>query len=261
MIKFPEIDPYIVRFGDLGITWYSLSYVFGIILGWQYANYIIDKTKSSVSKKQMDDYISWMIIAIIVGGRFGHVILYDPIYYMQNPVEILQTYKGGMAFHGGLAGVGIASYFFCRKYKIKFFSLTDLLAQGTPIGLFLGRIANFINAELYGEVTTMPWGIIFPGAGPLPRHPSQLYEAFMEGVILFIILAYFSLVLKKYKNPGFLTGIFLIGYSLSRIICEFFRVPDFEVSYLSSGQIYSFPMIILGLYFIKNSYGTSKSRF
>jgi phosphatidylglycerol---prolipoprotein diacylglyceryl transferase len=250
--SFPDIDPYIIKFGVLGITWYSLSYVIGIIIGWKYCNYLIVKTKSNITLDQLDRYISIMIIAIIVGGRLGHVIFYEPFRYLANPIEIVQTYMGGMSFHGGLIGVGIASYFFCKKNNIAFFNLTDLLAQGTPFGLFFGRIANFINGELYGHPTESKFGIIFPGAGDMPRHPSQLYEAFLEGVLIFSILAYLSLIKSYHKKPGALTGVFLLFYGIFRSFVEFFRVPDYQIFIFTSGQLLSLPMIILGIIFIKN---------
>jgi phosphatidylglycerol:prolipoprotein diacylglycerol transferase len=247
-ILFPNIDPYIIRFGELGVTWYSLSYVTGILLGWKYASYLIDKGYSYIKFKDLDDYITWLIISIIVGGRLGYVILYDPYEYFSDPIKILLTYKGGMSFHGGLAGVIISSYIFCKKRNIKIFILTDLLAQGTPFGLFFGRIANFINGELYGHETNLPWGVIFPRGGDIPRHPSQIYEAISEGLILFFVIYYFSIKKMKNKKIGFLSGVFLLGYGLARFICEYFRIADFEFLFITSGQLYSVPMLIFGLY-------------
>lgn len=249
-IPFPHIDPYIIHVGPLGVTWYSLSYVAGIIIGWQYALYLINKTSSNIKQKDFDDLITWLIIGIIVGGRLGYVFLYEPAKYLSNPIEILKTYEGGMAFHGGLLGVMIASYSFCYVRKIRYLELIDILATVAPIGLFLGRIANFINAELYGSPTSMPWGVVFPGAGELPRHPSQIYEAISEGLILCLVMGFFMLKLQLYKRVGCLSGIFAIGYALSRFICEFYRVPDFEFLGLTSGQLYSIPMFLVGGYLV-----------
>jgi len=253
VIPFPHINPYIIKFGELGITWYSLSYVFGIILGWQYCNYLIKKSNSPVTIKLMDEFITWIIIAIIAGGRLGHVMLYEPLHFLTHPIEIFQTYKGGMSFHGGFAGVGIAVFIFCKKYKVKFFDLSDLLAVGAPIGLGLGRVANFINGELYGSVTTMPWGVVFPGGGDLPRHPSQLYEALTEGLLLLVVMSYFAFKNEYYLRKGFLTGVFVAGYAISRFVCEIFRIPDFEFMGLSAGQLYSVPMFVIGVWFVVNA--------
>jgi phosphatidylglycerol:prolipoprotein diacylglycerol transferase len=254
---FPEINPYIIKFGELGVTWYSLSYVAGILIGWKYASILIDKSYSKIKTNDLDDYITWLIISIIVGGRLGYVIFYKPEYF-NDPLKILETYKGGMSFHGGLIGVIVSSYFFTKSRKIKIFALTDLLAQATPFGLFFGRLANFINGELYGHPTNMPWGVIFRHAGSEPRHPSQIYEAISEGVILFFVIAYLSLVKKKYKYSGYLSGVFLAGYGISRFLCEYYRVHDFEFLFLTSGQLYSTPMIFAGLYILFRSQSDSK---
>ncbi len=254
-IPFPHIDPYIVRFGELGVTWYSLSYMFGIVVGWQFCIYIANKFKLPITTKQIDDLLTWVIIGVIVGGRLGEVIFYDPVYYIDNPAEIFKTYKGGMSFHGGLVGVLIAIYSFCKKNKLEFFLIADMLAICTPLCIMLGRVANFINGELYGEITTMKWGVIFPGAGTSPRHPSQLYESLTEGMFLYVLLLYLALRTNSLSRRGLLAGIFLIVYAIARFLCEFFRVPDFEAFGLSSGQLYSLPMLVFGLYFIKRAYG------
>lgn len=248
--EHPQIDRYLIQFGEFGITYYSLAYVLGILLGWYYGIYLIKKTKLSIKVEYFDNFITWLIVAIVAGGRIGYVLFYDPVRYFSNPIEILQTYKGGMSFHGGLAGVIIGSYIFCRVYKISFFSITDILAQCTPIGLMLGRIANFINAELYGYPTEMPWGVIFPNAGYVPRHPSQLYEALLEGLVLFVVMRYLSLNLKIYKASGLLSGYFLLFYGIFRSFVEFFRIPDYYYLGLTSGQLLSLPMIIIGLILI-----------
>ena len=161
MLQFPNIDPVIISVGPLGVTWYSLSYVMGIMLGWYYILNIAEKKQANITKKNIDDFVSWVIIGIIVGGRLGYVLFYDPAKYFSNPIEILKTYEGGMSFHGGISGFTISSFIFCRHYKIYYWNLTDLCAAAAPIGLFFGRIANFINAELYGRVTDVAWGVVF----------------------------------------------------------------------------------------------------
>lgn len=258
MISFPNIDPVIVSVGPLAVSWYSLSYVCGILLAWIYAYKIIDHGfSSSLTKKHIDDFISWSIISIILGGRIGYILFYDPVKYLSNPIEILKTYEGGMSFHGGFIGCFIAGYLFSNKNNIKLFLLTDISFAAAPIGLFLGRIANFINAELYGRITDVPWAVIFPGSDGNPRHPSQLYEALLEGLLLFIILQYF--VYKKYlqKKPGTISGIFLILYGFFRIFVEFFREPDakigFIANYFTLGQVLCLPMILIGIILIYTS--------
>lgn len=258
MLKFPNINPIIISFGPLAISWYSLSYVTGIILGWYYALKLIEKKYSSLKKQHIDDFITWVIIGIIVGGRLGYVIFYDPVKYFSNPVEILKTYEGGMSFHGGILGFIIVSFMFTRKNNIKYFTLVDVAAATTPIALFLGRIANFINAELYGRVTDVPWAFIFPGSDGLPRHPSQLYEAALEGFALFFILYFCITKYKGFKKPGFVSGLFLIFYSSFRLIVENYREPDahigFHAEFITRGQLLCIPMLIIGFIVIKYSY-------
>ncbi|MDX1924284.1 MAG: prolipoprotein diacylglyceryl transferase [Rickettsiaceae bacterium] len=250
-MSFPDIDPYIIRFyGKIGITWYSLSYVTGILAGWKYALFLLKKTGSKIKPTDFDDYITWLIMGVILGGRLGYVLLYEPYRYLSNPIDILKTYEGGMSFHGGIIGVALSIIIFCKFRKIRILELSDILVQCAPIGICLGRISNFINGELYGSTTDLPWGVVFPNAGPIPRHPSQIYESFTEGFLLFIVLFYYSLYLKLYKKIGALTGIFLVGYSVARSFCEVFRLPDFTILSITSGQLYSLPMFILGIYLI-----------
>ncbi len=257
-IIFPNINPYIVRFGDLGITWYSLAYVAGILFAWKYASYIVKTTNSKITNSNLDDLVTYSILGIVIGGRLGHIILYDPVYFIENPIEILQTYKGGMSFHGGLLGVVISSLYYCKKNKIQFFSLMDILALVCPVGIMLGRVANFINGELYGDYTDLPWGVVFPYAGDIPRHPSQIYEAICEGLLLFVVINYLGLRKSYINYSGAISGCFLICYSLARIFCEIFRIPDFEILGISAGQLYSIPMLFFGSYLILTRYGNKK---
>ncbi|WP_341793444.1 MULTISPECIES: prolipoprotein diacylglyceryl transferase [unclassified Rickettsia] len=252
---FPNIDPIIFSIGPLAVSWYSLSYVTGILLGWRYASKIIEKFNLSITKKNLEDFISWAIIGIIVGGRIGYVLLYNPYKYLTNPIEILKTYEGGMSFHGGLIGLIISAYFFCKKHNINLLSLADIISSAAPIGLFFGRIANFINGELYGRVTSSSFGMIFPNSDLRPRHPSQLYEAFFEGLVLFLILACLVFKYQTIKRSGLTFGIYLVFYSIFRIIIETFREPDIQIGFifdtLTMGQILSLPMLLLGIYLVK----------
>jgi phosphatidylglycerol:prolipoprotein diacylglycerol transferase len=253
-IPFPDIDPVLVSFGPLAVSWYSLSYVAGIILAIEYIKYLNRKLGHPLDKKFFDDLITWSILGIVIGGRLGYVFIYAPSYYLSNPSEIIKTWNGGMSFHGGLVGLITATYLLSRKYKANFLLLTDLIASAAPIGLFLGRIANFINGELYGRTTDAPWGVIFPNAGPLPRHPSQIYESLTEGLILFIIMSLLFHYTKFKEKHGALFGVFLIGYSIFRTLIENFREPDSHIGFLfksiTMGQTLSLPMLILGGYLI-----------
>lgn len=263
MIIFPDIDPVIISFGPLAISWYSLSYVAGILLGWAYSNKLLALSPSYVSKKNIEDFVTWLIIGVIIGGRLGHVIFYDPAKYLTNPVEILKTYEGGMSFHGGILGAGLAAYLFCKKYNLKFLALGDLISNTAPIGLALGRVANFINAELYGKPSDVPWAVIFPMTDGLPRHPTQIYEALLEGVVLFLIMQYFAYKHHLLKNPGQMSGLFLIFYSFFRSFIEFFKEPDtyngLIAGYFTMGQILCLPMIGLGLYLMLKSQPESRT--
>lgn len=247
---FPNIDPVILSISNtpLKITWYSLSYLAGILLSWVYIKHLNKLNKTNpLEPKKIDDLITYIIIGIIIGGRLGYVLFYDLSSCLNDPLKILRTWEGGMSFHGGLLGVIIASFIFCKINKIQFFRVMDLLACATPIGLFLGRIANFINGELYGRTTKVSWGVIFPDQA-LPRHPSQLYESFLEGLVLFLIL--FFLYDKIRKFNGMASGLFLLLYSLFRGLIENYREPDSHIGFIfaniTMGQILSIPMIIAG---------------
>ena len=254
-----NIDPVALQFFSIEIRWYSLSYIFGILFGWILSKkfFIFDKT----IKQKFDDYISYLILGIIIGGRFGYVLFYDLPYFLNNPINILKIWEGGMSFHGGLVGVIIASIFFAKKNAQNPFYYLDVVSLVSLIGILFGRISNFINSELYGIETNLLWGVKFIKVDDLYRHPSQLYEAFFEGIILFIILLYFK---KKgfIKIPGFISGIFLFFYSVFRFIIEFFRAPDDQLGYLflnlTMGQIISLVFLLVGIYLITKNYEIKK---
>jgi phosphatidylglycerol:prolipoprotein diacylglycerol transferase len=251
-----NFDPIAFQIFSLEIRWYSLAYIVGISLGWLYC-------KKSLIKNQyildiFDDYITYLIIGIILGGRIGYALFYNLEYYLEKPIEILMVWNGGLSFHGGLIGVIIASGLFADRYKINQFILLDLVALSAPIGIFLGRIANFINSELYGTATDVPWSVQFVLIDNIKRHPSQLYEAFFEGLILFFVLGFFFK--KNYlKKPGQVSGLFLVFYSLFRFFTEFFRSPDPQIGYLilnlTLGQLISAVFLIIGflLFLIKKN--------
>ena len=251
-----NFDPVAFQIFSLEIRWYSLAYIVGISLGWLYCKKkLIRDPKILVI---FDDYITYLIIGIILGGRMGYVLFYNLGYYLANPIEIFMVWNGGMSFHGGVIGVIVASLFFSNKYKINQFIFLDLVALSAPIGIFFGRIANFINSELYGRATDISWSVKFVLIDNIRRHPSQLYEAFLEGVVLFFILGYFFK--KNYlKKPGQISGLFLIFYSLFRFFAEYFRFPDSQIGYLilnlTLGQLISAAFLVLGtlLFFIKKN--------
>ena len=282
MIPFPNISPEIftIQLGgfSLSLRWYALAYLAGLIIGWRLLvrmmrNNAIWGDRAPMKPEAVDDLLTWVILGVIIGGRLGFVLFYEPAYYLANPADIIKVWNGGMSFHGGFAGVIVASWLFCRSRGIPPLRLADAMAVVAPIGLFFGRIANFINAELWGRPTDLPWGVIFPGeaaqncpgiVGPCARHPSQLYEAGLEGLLLALIL--FALVRARgLRRPGQAFGVFLAGYGLSRMFVELFRVADAQfitpdnplghviggpVVGLSMGQLLSVPMVLLGLFFI-----------
>ena len=250
-----NFDPVAFQIISFEIRWYSLAYILGIIIGWILCKKIFIKNLDINQK--FDDYITYIIIGIIIGGRVGYVLFYNFNYYINNIFDIFKIWQGGMSFHGGLLGIIVASILFAKKNNQDAFLYTDLVSLVAPIGIFFGRLANFINSELYGKVTEVPWAVTFVQVDNLSRHPSQLYEAFFEGVILFILLLYF-----RNKNflakPGLISGLFLIFYSVFRFCIEFFRVPDEQIGYLifnlSMGQIISLVFIMIGtiVFYIKN---------
>jgi phosphatidylglycerol:prolipoprotein diacylglycerol transferase len=242
-----NFDPVALVIFSFEIRWYSLSYIVGIVLGWYLAkSFFIDNNL----KDKFDDYITFVIIGLILGGRLGYVVFYNFEYYLENPVDIIKIWQGGMSFHGGVIGIVAASLIFSKKKNENAFQYLDIIALVSPIGIFFGRIANFINSELYGHETSVPWGVKFIQIDDLYRHPSQIYEAFLEGLILFLLLT-FLWNKKRFKTPGKISSLFLIFYSIFRFIIEFFRVPDEHLGYLilnlTMGQLLSFIFFVIGL--------------
>ncbi|WP_315835132.1 prolipoprotein diacylglyceryl transferase [Bradyrhizobium prioriisuperbiae] len=257
-IAFPVFDPIAVSFGPFAIRWYALAYIGGIVLGWIYARAIIRDGRlwggtSPISLLDMDDFILWVTFGIILGGRTGYVLFYNLDYFVQHPAEIIELWKGGMSFHGGFLGCVAAVLLFGWRRKVSVLSLGDITCAVGPIGLLLGRIANFINGELWGRAADVPWAMVFPTGGPVPRHPSQLYEATLEGVLLFIVLA-LMIRAGALRRPGFIIGSFATLYGIARITGEFFREPDPQLGFLwgglTMGMVLSVPMIVAGVCFL-----------
>lgn len=251
---FPNFDPIALQLGPIAIRWYALAYIAGLLGGWQILRHLAKKTTSPISQIQLDQLLNWVLIGVILGGRAGYVLFYKPTLYLQDPLAALRIWEGGMAFHGGFLGVVIAVILFARRHHIPLWALGDHVALVAPLGLFFGRLANFINGELFGRITTHPIGMVFPAGGPQPRHPSQLYEAGLEGLILGLILWAAWLARLPEKIPGLLVGLFLAGYGIARFLAEFTREPDSHIGLyafpglsLSHGQLLSIPMIAAGL--------------
>ena len=254
-----DLDPVLINFGFFEIRWYSLAYMLGVLIGWWIAKKIIlFKVKNRIivfDVKKFDDLISYIIISIILGGRLGYIVFYNSSYYFNNPLDIFKIWKGGMSFHGALIGVILGTFLFAKKIKINLFFFLDVIASVAPIGIFFGRIANFINGELYGKPSNVFWSVIFPKVDKISRHPSQLYEALLEGIILLIILI--SVVYNKKTKTGVVSALFMIFYGFFRIIAEQFREPDIQVGYLfnlfTMGSVLSFSMILIGLFILKKA--------
>jgi len=256
LIAFPVFDPVAIAIGPIVIRWYALAYIGGIVLGWIYARALVKNEKlwggpAAMTLPQLDDFILWVTVGIILGGRTGYVLFYNLPFFIQHPAEIFELWKGGMSFHGGFMGCVVAVMWFARRNGISILSLGDITTAVGPIGLFLGRLANFINSELWGRAADpgLPWAMIFPNGGPLPRHPSQLYEAGLEGILLFTVLA----VMTRFgalKRPGLILGSFIALYGLARITGEHFREPDPQLGFLwgglTMGMLLSVPMVIVG---------------
>ena len=255
VLPFPAFDPVLISFGPIAIRWYALAYIVGILLGWLYARAIIRRERLWNSPMPMtvsdyDDFVLWVTLGIILGGRIGYVLFYNPSYFAAHPLEAFQLWKGGMSFHGGFIGCVLAVVLFARHRGLSILSLGDITCAAGTIGIFLGRIANFINGELWGRPTDLPWGMVFPTGGPVPRHPSQFYEAVLEGLLLFVVLS--ALIHGgALKRPGFILGAFSFGYAVARSICEHFREPDPQLGFLwgglTMGMLLSLPLMLAGI--------------
>lgn len=255
-LPFPNIDPVALAIGPFVIRWYALAYVSGILLGY----FMLMKQEARLPffhEKAREDIVLYAVLGIVLGGRLGFVLFYHPLYFIENPQDILKLWQGGMSFHGGILGVLLSYVLFARKHALPWLGIMDRLALVTPIGLCLGRISNFINGELYGRITDVPWGMIFPSGGPLPRHPSQLYQASCEGLLLFVLLYILVRYYRGFHYRGRVGGAFLAGYGVARFAMEFFREPDahlgFLFAHLSMGQLLCLPMIAAGLWLVWRS--------
>jgi phosphatidylglycerol:prolipoprotein diacylglycerol transferase len=257
-LPFPNFDPVLVTIGPIAIRWYALAYIVGILLGWLYARALIRNERNwggpaPLTVIDFDDFILWVTLGIILGGRIGYVLFYNAGHFLNHLTEIAQLWKGGMSFHGGFVGCVLAVVLFARWRNISILSLGDLTCAVAPIGLLLGRLANFVNGELWGRPTDVPWAMVFPTGGPLPRHPSQLYEATLEGLVLLPVLL-IAIRMGALKRPGLVTGLFAFGYAVARIVCELFREPDAQLGFLwgglTMGVVLSVPLMLTGLAFI-----------
>jgi phosphatidylglycerol:prolipoprotein diacylglycerol transferase len=279
LIPFPAIDPVAISLGPFAIRWYALAYIVGLIIGWRYCLLLADRPPRLVARRDIDDFLVWATLGVVLGGRIGYVLFYNFGYYIDHPLQALYLWHGGMSFHGGALGVTLAIVLFARQRKLSIFALADIVIEAIPIGLFFGRIANFINGELYGRITDVGWAMIFPGGAisvesvppgllglcqavtladgspglNCPRHPSELYEAACEGILLFLLLL-FAEHRGVRRRPGVATGVFLVGYAVARMSGELFRQPDAQLGYLlfgtTMGQLLSIPVLIAGLVII-----------
>ncbi|OHV85052.1 prolipoprotein diacylglyceryl transferase [Rhizobium sp. LCM 4573] len=261
-MPFPDIDPVAFSIGPLSVHWYGLAYVAGILLGWLYARRLAANAslwkngQSPITATHLDDFLVWVAAGIVLGGRIGYILFYDFPMVAANPLRAFEIWNGGMSFHGGFIGATLAMILFARRNGIPVWSMFDIVAAVVPIGLFFGRIANFINGELWGRLADVPWAVVFPTGGPFARHPSQLYEAALEGIVLFLVLRLLTHGLKALKTPGVISGTFVCGYALARIFVEFFREPDAQLGYLlgtgwlTMGMVLSLPMFLVGLWAI-----------
>ena len=258
-LTFPDIDPVVVQIGPLAVHWYGLGYVVGILFSWWYARRIVGNDRlwptggSPIKPVDIDDFLLWAAAGVVLGGRIGYILFYDLARYLDNLGAIFAVWQGGMSFHGGLTGVTVAMILFARRRGFSPWSLFDVVAATAPVGFGLVRLTNFINSELWGRPTDVPWAFIFPTGGPEPRHPSQLYEALLEGLVLFVFLRILTHTLFKLKQPGFVAGAMITGYGAARIFVEFFREPDAHIGYLAGnwltmGMILSLPMVLIGIW-------------
>jgi phosphatidylglycerol:prolipoprotein diacylglycerol transferase len=248
-IPYPYIDPVAIAVGPFAVRWYALAYIVGLVVGWRYCLYLADQPPKLVARRDIDDFLAWATLGIVLGGRLGYVLFYNLPYYAQHPVEALYLWHGGMAFHGGAIGVTLAILWYTRRRRIPVLAFADIICEAMPIGLLFGRLANFVNGELYGRESDVPWAMVFPTGGPIPRHPSQLYEAACEGLLLFLLL-FVAERMGWRRRPGFVTGLFLAGYAVARMSGELFRQPDAQLGFLilgtTMGQLLSIPLLIGG---------------
>ena len=260
---FPQISPIALSVGGFQLRWYALAYLFGILSAWWLTKRNIKRYDLGITSAELDDLVFYTTLGIILGGRLGYVVCYGDGYFWRYPVEIFAVWHGGMSFHGGIVGVILGLFCFSRKYHFRFLKITDIVALYVPIGIFLGRIANFINGELWGRVTDVAWAVKFPEGGYLPRHPSQLYEAFSEGILLFFILNLLWKQAYVREHTGIISATFLIVYACSRICMEFFREPDSQIGYIfgqtTLGQLLSLPFLLLGLYILYRAVKSEKN--
>ncbi len=258
ILPFPAIDPIAVSIGPLAIHWYGLAYVAGIMIGWWLARKMVTTPSlwrgntPPMTVAQLDDFLVWVSLGIVLGGRIGYILFYDFAAVVDDPLRALKIWNGGMSFHGGFLGATIAMILFARRHAIALWSLFDIVASVAPIGIFFGRVANFVNGELWGRSTDVPWAIVFPTGGPFARHPSQLYEAALEGLLLLIVLQILVRLFHALRSPGLVTGVFVSLYALARIFVEFFREPDQQIGYLAGnwltmGMVLSLPMLAAGV--------------
>ena len=258
LIPYPTIDPVLIQLGPLAIRWYALAYIAGLVLGWRIMRRVCTEPPAVLSPAKIDDFLLWAALGVIIGGRLGYVLFYKPLSFLSHPLSILTLWEGGMSFHGGLLGVIAAILAFALKNKVSPFMLSDLVAIVTPIGLFFGRLANFINGELWGRTTDVSWAMIFPRGGPFARHPSQLYQASFEGVLLFVLVVAVWRLSDGRHRPGLLTGVFCFGYGAARIVGEIFREPDAFLGYLwgplTMGMLLSVPVLLFGGWLIDRAY-------
>ena len=267
-IPFPQIDPVMLEIGPFAIHWYGVAYVAGILFGWWYGRRLVSSErlwggKPPFSPDDLDDFLIWAVAGIILGGRLGYVLFYDLPAYLDNPAQVLAVWTGGMSFHGGLAGTTVAMILFARRRGFSPWSLFDVIAASVGPGILFGRIANFINQELWGKPTDLPWGVVFPAAGPEPRHASQLYEGLLEGLVMFFLLRFLTHRLLKLKAPGFVAGMLVAWYAVARIMVEFVRLPDPQIGYLfggwlTMGMVLSLPLLALGLWAMATAAGRSR---
>ncbi len=255
-LAFPNFDPIAIHLGPLGIRWYALAYITGLVGGWKYMRWLVSKPPFAMTGEQVDDFLVWATLGVVLGGRTGYVLFYKPLFYLHNPEQILALWRGGMSFHGGALGVIVAIVLFTRRHKLSLLAVGDTVCTVVPIGLFFGRLANFVNGELFGRPAPLdlPWAMIFPNGGPIPRHPSQLYEAGLEGIVLFTVMHLLWRNESLRLRSGFLSGAFLAGYGIARITGEFFRQPYIQLGYLwggtTMGQLLSIPLVLVGAIFM-----------